>query len=230
MRRQREVSDYVASTAAGGPTGLGYGDGERRQRAGPSSRPTAYAMGTFVGGTRSDSFEQVGFDFEAPSGTVGIEYSANRNLIIGAAGNYTAANVDLNGGASIDVDTLQAAAYISYATRQLFAEAPVAYGHHDLNLTRPGVLDPVRSSTDANSFAAAARGAYLFDFGSLRAGPIAGLTYIHSRVDGSKGDELLTFDVSAQTIDSLVGNVGVQFRTQFMAGGNLAHFIRRNHL
>ena len=223
MRGQREASDYVATTVAGGPMGLGYGDGAGKRLPGPSSRLTAYAMGTFVGGTRSDSFEQVGFDFEAPSGTVGLEYTADRNLIFGVAGNYTATNADLNSGASIDVGSLQAAAYISYATRQLFAEALVAYGHHDLDLARPGVLDPVRSSTEAHSFAAAARGAYLFDLGSLRAGPIAGLTYIHSRVDGysEKGDELLTFNVSAQTIDSLVGNMGVQLRTQFLAGGNL---------
>ena len=154
----------------------------------------------------------------------GLRYSANRNLIIGVAGNYTAANADLNGGASIDVDTLQVAAYISYvrpgncSPRRLWPT-----GIDDLDLARPGVLDPVRSSTDANSFAAAARGAYLFDFGSLRASPIAGLTYMHSRVDGytEKGDELLTFNVSAQTIDLLVGNMGVQFRTQFLAGGNL---------
>jgi outer membrane lipase/esterase len=223
MRGQREAADYVAGTAVGGQMGLGLGDGPRRRPPGPPSRLTAYAIGTFVGGTRSDSFEQVGFDFEAPSGTVGLEYSVNRNLIVGVAGNYTASNADLNGGASIDVDTLQAAAYISYATPQLFAEALVAFGHHDLDLARPGVLDPVRSSTDANSFAAAARGAYLFDLGNLRAGPIAGLTYIRSRVDGytETGDELLTFNVSAQTMESLVGNVGVQFRTQFLAGGNL---------
>jgi outer membrane lipase/esterase len=223
MRGQRDASGYVASTAPGGPMGLGYGDDARARPTAPSSHLTAYAMGTFVGGTRSDSFAQVGFDYEAPSGTVGLEYSANRNLIIGLAGNFTATNADLNGGASIDVDTLQAAAYISYATRQMFAEALVAYGHHDLDLVRPGVIDTVRSSTDANSFAAAARGAYLFDFGSLRAGPIAGLTYIRSRVDGytENGDSLLTYNVSAQTIDSLVGNVGVQFRTQFLVGGNL---------
>ena len=36
-----------------------------------------------------------------------------------------------------------------------------------------------------------------------------------------KGDPLLTFNVSAQTLDTLTGNVGVQFRTQFLAGGNL---------
>ena len=223
MRGQRDASGYLATTTADGPMGLGYGDGARARPAAPPSRLTAYAMGTFVGGTRSDSFEQVGFDFEAPSGTVGIEYSASRNLIIGLAGNYTAANADLNSRTSIDTDSLQAAAYLSYATRQLFGEALVAYGHHDLDLARPGVIDTIRSSTDANSFAAAARGAYLFDFGSLRAGPIAGLTYIHSRVDGytEKGDPLLTFNVSAQTVDSLVGNVGLQLRTQFLAGGNL---------
>src|SRR5262245_11647819 len=224
MREQREVaSAYFVSTTAGGPMGLGYGDGPRGRPTAPSSRLTAYAMGTFIGGTRSNSVEQVGFDYEAPSGTVGLEYNVNRNLLIGLAGNYTATTADLNGHASIEVDALQAAAYISYATRQLFAEALLAYGHHDLDLARTGVIDRVHSSTDADAFAAAARGAYLFDFGSLRAGPLAGLTYIHSRVDGytEKGDPLLTFAVASQSIDSLVGNAGVQLRTQFLVGGNL---------
>jgi outer membrane lipase/esterase len=223
MREARDASGYVASTVAGGPMGLGYGEGPRARPTGSPSRLTAYAMGTFVGGTRSNSAEEVGFDYETPSGTVGLEYSLNRNLIIGLAGNYTVTNADLKNGASVDVDALQAAAYISYATRQLFGEALVAYGHHDLDLARAGVIDTVRSSTEADSFAAAARGAYLFDFGSLRAGPIAGLTYIHSRVDAytEKGDPLLTFSVASQTVDSLLGNVGVQLRTQFLAGGNL---------
>ena len=222
LRGQRQASDYVAATAAGGPMGLGYGDGARRRMMGPSSHLTAYAMGTFVSGTHSNSFEQAGFDFEAPSGTVGLEYSANRNLIIGVAGNYTAANADLNGGASIDVDTVQAAAYISYATRQLFAEALVAYGHHDLDLVRPGVLDPVRSSTDASSFAAAARGPTSSTSADCaRPDRRAHVHPLHSRRLHREGDELLTFNVSAQTINSLVGNMGVQFRTQFLAGGNL---------
>ena len=64
----------------------------------------------------------MGFDYDATSGTVGLEYSVNRNLIVGLAGNYTSTNADLNNGASIDVDAFQAAAYISYATRQMFAE------------------------------------------------------------------------------------------------------------
>ena len=223
MRDHRDASAFLASSATGGPMGLGYGDGSRARPTGPSSRLTAYTMGTFQGGDRSNSFEQVGFDHDAASGTVGLEYSVNRNLIVGLAGNYTSTNADLNNGAAIDVDALQAAAYISYATRHVYAEALVSYGRHDLDLARPGVIDTIRSSADANAFAAAVKGGYLFDFGSLRAGPIAGLTYIHSRVDGytEKGDPLLTFNVSAQTLDTLTGNVGVQFRTQFLAGGNL---------
>ena len=52
----------------------------------------------------------------------------------------------------------------------------------------------MRRSTDANAHALAAKAGYLLNFGSLRAGPIAGLAYVHSRVDGyaEKGDPQLS--------------------------------------
>ena len=107
MRDLRDASAFLASSAAGGPMGLGYGNGAQARPTGPSGRLTAYTMGTFQGGNRSDSFEQVGFDYDATSGTVGLEYSVNRNLIVGLAGNYTSTNADLNNGASIDVDAFR---------------------------------------------------------------------------------------------------------------------------
>lgn len=223
VRGLRTLSGLAASTYADGPMGLGYARKSRSRRAGPSSRLTTYAMGTFLGGSRDDSADVVGLDYDATSGTAGIEYSVNRNLIVGLAGNYTATNADLNDGAGVDLDAIQAAAYLSYATRQVFAEAIAAYGAHDIGLDRPGVIDTIRSDTDASAFALAARGGYLFDFGSLRAGPIAGLTYIRARVDGytEDGDDLLTFNVSEQELDSLAGNVGLRFLAPFRTtGGN----------
>jgi len=213
----------TSSLGADGLMGLGAGNKSRISSPGPASPLTVYAMGTFLGGSRADAPNLFGFDYDATSGTVGIEYSVNRNLIVGLAGNYTTTNADVHSGAAIDISAVQAAAYLSYATRQWFVDALAAYGSHDLDLVRPGVIDPVRSSTDANVFALAARGGYLFDFGGLRAGPIAGLTYIHSRVAGytEKGDPDLSFTVSAQTIDSLTGSVGLRFLTSFQAGGNL---------
>ncbi len=212
MREHNSVSDLRASA---GLKDLGYGPGPQAP-----SRLTVYAMGTIAGASRSDSPDLRGFDYDSGSGTSGIEYRLSPGLIAGLAGNYTNTNADLNRGASIDVDALQAAAYISYSSKRWFADALVGYGHHDLKMARAGVIDIIRGDTDANAFTAVARGGYLFDFGALRAGPIAGLTYTHARIDGyaETGDPLLTFSVDAQTLETLTGSFGVQFRAPFLVG------------
>jgi outer membrane autotransporter protein len=215
----------AAGSAGDGPMGLGRAGKSRAPQADPAAgRLAAYTMGTILGGNQGETNALVGYDYDARSGTVGIEYSLSRNLIFGIAGNTTNTNADLNvkGGASIDVDAVQGAAYLSYATRHAYAEALAAYASHDVGLNRAGILDSVHSSTDAASVAAAVRGGYLFDVGALRAGPIAGLTYLHTRVDGyeESGDPLLTFKVSSQTLDSVAFNLGLRFLAPFQAGGS----------
>ena len=219
-RQLTSVAGITVSSDDGGPMGLGYRDKSRTQ---PAGRYTSFAMGTFLGGNRGETFDLAGYEYDATAGTAGIEYSVSRNLIIGLAGNYTTAHADLTSGANINLDAIQAAAYLAYATKQVFADVLVGIGSHDIGLARPGVIDAVRGETDAFTFALAARGGYLFEFGMLRAGPIAGVTYIHSRVDGytEKGDPLLTFDVSSQTLDTLTGNVGLRFLAPFKAGGGV---------
>jgi outer membrane autotransporter protein len=217
----RAFADLGPAAAADAPMGLGASDRARAPQAGSAGRFTSFAMGTFLGGNRSDSADAVGYDYDATSGTAGIEYSINRNLIMGVALNYTTLNADLRDDAKVNLDAIQAAAYLSYATRNAFADALIAYGSHDIDLNRAGVIDTIHSSTDAGALALAARAGYLFDLGSLRAGPVAGLTYIHSRVGGytETGDDLLTFQVSSQTLDSVTGNMGLRFLAPFKAGG-----------
>jgi uncharacterized protein YhjY with autotransporter beta-barrel domain len=216
------IAGLGGAPAADGPMGLGA----TTKGAAGSSGFTSFALGTFLGGSRSESPDLAGYDYESTSGTAGFEFRINRNLIAGVAGNYTTTSADLRDGANVDLDAIQGSAYLSYATTQVFAEVLAAYGSHAIGLARPGVLpgDTIRSNTDADAFAVAARTGYLFDFGSLRAGPIAGLTYIHSRVDGytETGDNLLTYNVAAQTLDALVGNIGIRFLAPFKtASGNL---------
>jgi len=215
------VAGPGAASAADGPMGLGAGQKAGAPQAGPTGRFTSFAMGTFLGGSQSASADVVGYDYDSTAGTAGIEYSISRNLIVGLAANYTTTSADLRNGANVDLDAIQGAAYLSYATRQAFADALVAYGSHDVGLNRPGVIDTIRSDTDASAVALAARAGYLFDFGRLRAGPIAGLTYIHSRVGGytEQGDDLLTFHVSSQTLDSIAGNMGIRFLAPFRTSG-----------
>ncbi len=213
----------TSTTPPDGLMGLGARKKDRGPPPGPASPFTVYAMGSFLGGSRAEAPNLLGFDYESGSATVGIEYSVNRNLLLGLAANYTGSNADVNGGATVDASAIQGAAYLSYATRQWFLDLLAAYGTHDLDLARPGLPDPILGSTSGSAFALAVRAGYLFDLGGVRAGPIAGLTYVRSRIDGytEKGDPQLTLTVSSLTIDSLAGSIGIRFLAPFRAGSNL---------
>src|SRR5262245_25286142 len=219
LREQNNVSDLRTAATGGSLKDLGYSQGAQAGRP-EASRFTVYTMGTIAGGSRSDAPDLRGFDYDASAGTAGIEYRVSPGLIVGLAGNYTTTNADLNRGANIDVDAAQVAGYLSYSSKRWFADALFGYGHHDVEMSRPGVIDIIRNDTDANVWAAVARGGYLYDFGRLRAGPIAGLTYMHSKVDGytEKGDPLLTYSVAAQTLETFTGSFGVQLRAPFLVG------------
>jgi outer membrane autotransporter protein len=213
----------TSTTPPDGLMGLGARKNDRTAPAGPSSPFTIYAMGSFLGGRRTEAPGLLGFDYDSGSATVGIEYGVNRNLILGLAANYTDSNADVNGGATVGVSAVQGAAYLSYATRQWFLDLLAAYGSHGLDLTRPGLPNPILGSTSGTAFSLAARTGYLFELGTVRAGPIAGLTWVHSRIDGytETGDPQLTLTVSSLTLDSLTGNVGIRFLAPFRAGSNL---------
>jgi uncharacterized protein YhjY with autotransporter beta-barrel domain/phospholipase/lecithinase/hemolysin len=217
-RQLTAVAGITVSGDDGGAMGLG-----RKSRTDPPSRVTTFALGSLFGGNRGETTDLAGYEYDATAGTAGIEYSVNRNLVVGLAGNYTTTNADLTSGAHINLDAVQMAAYWSYATRSMFADVLAGIGSHDLGLVRPGVIDPVRGETDALTFAVAVRGGYLFDLGKVRAGPIAGLSYIHARVDGytEKGDPLLTYDVASQTFDSLTGHIGLRLLAPFKVGDSL---------
>jgi uncharacterized protein YhjY with autotransporter beta-barrel domain len=215
-----------SSSAVRGDGKMGLGAAEKMQPAAPAGSVgplTVYGAGTFLAGNSADSAAASGFSYGGGSGMVGLEYSVNRNLILGLAGSFASMNADVHAGGSVGADVIHGAAYLSYATRAWFADALVAYGAIDLDLSRPGTSDTVRGSTTGGALAAAARTGYLFDLGKLRAGPIAGLTFIHARIDGytETGNDPSTMVVEAQTVESLTGSAGLRFLAPFDAGGTL---------
>ena len=223
----------------GGPSSSYSSDGQSEGRmslgAANKARPapppgsvgpfTIYASGTFLAGNSADRAEAPGFSYDGGSGLLGLEYSVNRNLILGLAGSFTAMDADLNTGGTVGADVFHGAAYLSYATRAWFFDALAAYGAIDLDLTRPGVNagETVRGSTNGGALAVAARSGYLFDLGKVRAGPIAGLTYVRARIDGyaETGNDPFTMIVGDQTVDSLTGSAGLRFLAPFQTGGML---------
>jgi uncharacterized protein YhjY with autotransporter beta-barrel domain len=189
--------------------------------AGPASPFTAYVMGTFLGGNSADTPGLAGFDYGTTAGVVGLELSVNRNLILGLAGGLANSRADLTTGDTIGADSVQVAAYLSYATKAWFVDALAAYGAVDLDMARMDYQ--VHSSTNAAVLALATRGGYLFDFGKVRAGPIAGLSYVYGRYDAytETGPADLISTVGTQTVETIVGSAGVRFLAPFQASGHL---------
>ncbi|WP_053080615.1 autotransporter domain-containing protein [Methylobacterium variabile] len=182
----------------------------------PASPLIVWGQGGYAGGSRATRGFATGYDYDSPSGTIGIEATPAPGVRFGFAFNYANPHASLRGGGgTIDVDSYGFAAYGSFTGTNLFADAVLAYGRHDYAVTRPGVIDPLSAAAGGDSVAVAAKAGYLFDtFGPVRLGPIVGLTYATTRVGAytERGDPVLTQSVGATGLESLVGRAGMQLR------------------
>ena len=191
----------------------------------PDDRFAMFVAGGFGGGEREDRPGEVGFDYNLANIIVGAEWKAREHTFLGAAIGYTNSNADysfLLGHGETDLDSVNFGAYASLAYPNFFADLTLAYAINNYDLSRTGIVSPfvdgiplnTSADTDGNSFVADFRTGYLFRSGAFGIGPVAGLTYSHVTVDGytKSGDSLLTMNVDEQTLESLTGSIGVQFR------------------
>ncbi len=108
----------------------------------------------------------------------------------------------------------QIGGYTSFDTGSAFAEGYAGYGWHNLDIRRTGVADPLTASPHARSWVAGGRAGWLGDFGRGRAGPVVGLAYAHSRLDGytESGDAAAGLIVGDQRVDTLIASAGLELR------------------
>jgi outer membrane autotransporter protein len=85
------------------------------------------------------------------------------------------------------------------------------------------LIDVIQGSTNASSITVAGRAGYLVHTGPLRAGPIAGLSYIHAVIQGytETGDSLLTMAIDRQSLHNVIGDTGLQVRFPIPLGKGL---------
>jgi outer membrane lipase/esterase len=190
----------------------------------PNDRWSVFSNVTYSDGARNGQFYASSYDYSSAGGTFGIDYRVDPNWRVGGVFGYSQPEIKLGVQSAVDnIDAYQFAGYASYTDAHLFFDGLVAYGRQNYAIVRDGIIDTIRAETSANSFTAAAHSGYLFEMGSFRLGPIAGLTYTHGTIDAytEKGDSLLIMTVGKQSIDSLNGSAGVQLRLPVMVGTSL---------
>jgi len=206
----------------------------RRQNEGaggsiPAARPfSLFVEGAYNNANRDSHLGGPGFDNDQGSLTVGSEYRVNPGLLVGAAFNYASPTVRLTtlgeaGNTRISLNAYQIAAFASLNQPNWYTDVTLGYGFDDYKTRRDGLVDQLRANPGGNTLFAAAKGAYLFDVGGFRVGPLASLTYSKVWIDSytEGGDPLLRQSVNSQNTDSLVGAAGFQVRRPFAVAGHV---------
>jgi phospholipase/lecithinase/hemolysin/uncharacterized protein YhjY with autotransporter beta-barrel domain len=216
-RTFNEFATGAASVTANAAPAKGFGT------AAPENRWSVYGGANYSGGSSEQQFLAPGYDYNAAGGDLGLEYRVDPRLRLGAVFGYAAPDVNLNVQSAHDhIDSYQFAGYASFADKNWFADSLFAYGRDEYALDRQGVIDVIHGATAADVFSAAAQLGYLVDVGPIRAGPTASLDYTHALIHAytETGDSLLTMMVGQQSVDDLIGDVGIELRSPFVWRGS----------
>jgi outer membrane autotransporter protein len=165
-----------------------------------------------------------GFDLSSVGGTVGTEYRIGGNAVIGAAFDYSNPTAKLHNNAGrVEADSYQFGLYGGWTNAHFFAQALATIGWQKFHNTRNGIIDNIGSSPDGMTVVAGGKVGYLFDAGTVRVGPIAGITYARAKVNAytETGDAALTLNVGDQVAEALVGSAGGQIRFPFVVNGRI---------
>jgi outer membrane lipase/esterase len=189
-------------------------------------RLAVFTSANYAYADRNDRSGASGGNANAGGLTVGAEYWATPNLLLGAAFAYSNTGSALNNASGkINFNAYQFAGFASLSFPNWFVDGVLNGGVNSYAVQRPGIIDTLSGSPQGSSIVAGVKGGYVFDVQSVQIGPIAGLTYAHVGVGSyaESGDIVLAQSVGSQSLDSVTGAAGVQFRATGVVYG---HAIR----
>jgi outer membrane autotransporter protein len=179
-------------------------------------------QGDYHHGDHADAFGSTRYSYDAGGVLAGAKFYLTPNLTVGPTLGYTRTAANFKQGlGSTDLDSYHFGGFLAYDTKSLFVHAVAAYGWNQFDMSRTGFGAPITPKTNGQTAVAAIKAAYLFDLGMAGIGPIGGVTYTQSHVNGysETGDPFLTQTVGSQVLQSAVISGGVRFQPRFATLG-----------
>ncbi|HWT11372.1 MAG TPA: autotransporter domain-containing protein [Allosphingosinicella sp.] len=223
LHLQGQADAGLQSASSFGSTMLGRLDlADARFGAASEGGLRFYVSGNTASVTRDDAFRSLGYELDTFGATAGAEYEGGGGIILGAAGNYSRSEADMDSGTGRAKATAwQLGLYGGWSGGGAFVEGYAGYGWVEYDIDRRGVIDDLAASPDGTAVTAGAQAGYLLDLGGARVGPVIGLRYAEADIDAysEAGDAALTLNVQEQELRSLLGSAGIEARGTFDAGG-----------
>ena len=244
-------ADLLASTASGGAMARQMEDQLQRQhqamtrlhdRRWLSLLGSERAVGTFDGevGVEGEVSPDSGFDMAGnpESKRVGVhvlgDYRLSDAASVGASLSFERSRDSLDHGGRVEGDTWQVGVFglLNDGGPQWLA-GELSGGHTRFDTRRsvfiqanggPVLLDQrLSGDTSALFWGARVEGGYDFDIGGLKTGPLAGLDYVHYRIDDFSEDEALrtALGYEKQDYDALEASLGWRLHGQLGLGAGM---------
>lgn len=173
-----------------------------------------FLNGRIATGDKDASDNESGFDFDLYSVTAGVDYRVRQNLIVGVSGGWGTVDSDYAAdGGELDIDSWNAAAYLTYfRDERFYLDALATYGSNDYDSTRrivfgegAGAVDRTgRGETDGTQWSFGFGTGWDFNRGGFTFGPHLGSYYYDVEVDafnetGAGGLDVAIDDQSTQS-------------------------------
>jgi len=197
-----------------------------------------FGSGNINFGDRDATKHGDGFDFETMSMTLGVDYRAQDNLVLGGSMSYSKVNADFNEGGGMDLTSWSASVFGTYFIEdKYYLDVLATFGRNDLETSRHVVFDTVMgpvnrradSDTDGGQYSLSVGTGYDFTQEAWVYGPHAGLNFTELDVDryAEQGAQGLDLTIDRQVARSFTANAGFHASyTLTPAWGVLIPYVR----
>lgn len=209
------ANEGVSARMSGARTGQGSVNVIGAQ-AGQDGRYGMFVFGSYVDGERDPVRGQLGYDYDGFNAGLGVDYQVDQHVIAGVAFSY--GNLDVKTGddyATLDATAYNLTAYVTAAADDFWMDTTLSYSFDDYKSSRATRFTPFASAKGdykGNTYALGTTVGFTPVAGSFAMGPVIGLRYAKSRVEGfgetGAGPLALTWDDF--DAESLLGSVGGQ--------------------
>lgn len=206
----------IASRMAGARTGQGSVNITAAQ-AGADGRVGIYGFGTYLDGERDATTGRMGYKYDGFNAGIGADYQVDDKVTAGLAFSYGKADSSTDGKmGSVDAKAYNVTAYFTAAaSRELWMDGYLSLSFDDYDLSRQTRFGPYATaggSTKGTTYGAGGTVGYTPDMGSFGMGPVFGLRYAQTRIEGyaEQGGGPLALTWDDWEAKSLVGMAGVQ--------------------
>ena len=200
---------------------------ERRitRRAAGDPATGAYVAYKYADGDRGGTPTLAPFNYDFHLVTLGADTPIGDHIVLGGAVTFVNGDARVGGGvSSVDFDSVIGSAYVGYHDGGLSVDLMGAFSGDDYDLTRETFFTPrpvAQGDTEGNSFLIALEAGYALDTGRLQVGPVAGIRYVDSDMDGFSESDAVMLNLIAEDrkIDGWIGTIGLQLTGRFGGEG-----------